>query len=573
LADHELLERFVQLRDETAFEAMVRRHGPTVFGVGRRILHDPEDAADVFQATFLVLARYAHRLGRRGSIGGWLYTVAYRLALKTKADNQRRRQPLPGAARATVVNPLDRLTARDLCGLLDEELQRLPESQRLPLLLCCVDGKARDEAARQLGWSLGQVKAGLERGRKTLVRRLERRGIAFSAGMLAASLSYCSTSVSVSPVLVAATTQAAMAFAAGQTAGSASAEVVSLASGMVKTILPSNFKLVLIASFTVGLLGLGAAGLRLLAHGHHALPPASDDKPAADREPQKLDQHGDPLPWSGLTRLGTTRLRHSDPVRNMAFQPGGKVLVTVGTDGTLAHWDVATGKELRRLVLSADRHDPVGGGSSAAGLTWGIGHAGGSVLSTVIAGDGTSLAVSGDGGFIRVLDAATAKQRCRIKLPREGIGDMVLSRDGARLAIVSGARILIWNATTGKLNGDLAESKDGKRDDGGPGRGSSSSLAFAPDGKTLARVEVKATPGKGGNGKPTNRAELTFIDAVTGQRVGPEIPAATVRFSWPSPVIYSQDGKLLAFDFLGPRPSSTPRTASSWRGGATASST
>ena len=98
LADHELLERFVQLRDETAFEAMVRRHGPTVFGVGRRILHDPEDAADVFQATFLVLARYAHRLGRRGSIGGWLYTVAYRLALKTKADNQRRRQPLPGAA-------------------------------------------------------------------------------------------------------------------------------------------------------------------------------------------------------------------------------------------------------------------------------------------------------------------------------------------------------------------------------------------------------------------------------------------------------------------------------------------
>ena len=112
LADGELLERFVRQREEGAFEALMRRHGPMVLGVGRRVLHDRDAAADIFRATFLVLARHACSLNRRGSVAGWLYTVAYRLALKAKAEVRRRHRVEAGAARARASDPLAELTAR-----------------------------------------------------------------------------------------------------------------------------------------------------------------------------------------------------------------------------------------------------------------------------------------------------------------------------------------------------------------------------------------------------------------------------------------------------------------------------
>src|SRR5262245_48884090 len=149
--DRHLLQRFAAARDEAAFELLVRRHGALVRGVCRRVLGNADDADDAFQATFLVLATKAASVDWRAGVGPWLYQVAYRLARKARARAARRRlqegqAPLPRPAAAP-----DDLTWRELRPLLDEELARLPQRYRAPLVLCYLEGKTRDEAAELLG--------------------------------------------------------------------------------------------------------------------------------------------------------------------------------------------------------------------------------------------------------------------------------------------------------------------------------------------------------------------------------------------------------------------------------------
>src|SRR5947209_3111409 len=176
-SDGVLLERFARHADEGAFAALVRRHGPLVWGVSRRVAQHEQDAEDVYQATFLLLARKAGAIRRAASLASWLYGVAYRLALRARGDAARRRQRearAPGPAPA--MGP-DELTWRELRAALDEELARLPEKYRAPLLLCYFDGLTQEEAARQLGWSRRAVKYRLECGRDRLRGRLARRGL------------------------------------------------------------------------------------------------------------------------------------------------------------------------------------------------------------------------------------------------------------------------------------------------------------------------------------------------------------------------------------------------------------
>src|SRR5919201_1718011 len=143
--DGELVRRFVAHHDEDAFTALVRRHGAMVLGVCRRVLRNEADAEDVFQATFLLLARKAASIRKPESVGCWLHGVACRLANKARAAARR---TLPEARQANETpGPLDVLTGRELCAVLDEELQRLPERNRAPLLLCYLAGKTKDEAA------------------------------------------------------------------------------------------------------------------------------------------------------------------------------------------------------------------------------------------------------------------------------------------------------------------------------------------------------------------------------------------------------------------------------------------
>jgi RNA polymerase sigma factor (sigma-70 family) len=137
LDDEILLARFTANRDEAAFAELVRRHGPLVRGVARRRLPDHHEADDVTQATFLALARQAGRLNRCRPLAGWLFTVAHRLACKAQARAARRPGP-PHDDIAVTADPLDALTARELVAALDDELARLPDRYRLPLVLCAL---------------------------------------------------------------------------------------------------------------------------------------------------------------------------------------------------------------------------------------------------------------------------------------------------------------------------------------------------------------------------------------------------------------------------------------------------
>src|SRR5262249_23252894 len=169
------LSRFLTARDRGAFEALVARHGPMVLRVCQHLLGNRQDAEDAFQATFLVLARKAANVRPPGALAGWLHGVAYRVALKARtAALRRRHQGLapnlePPDPRP---DPLLELTAREALRALEEEVQRLPEAYRLPVVLCCLHGATQEEAARQLGCTPGSVRGRLERGRARLHARL-----------------------------------------------------------------------------------------------------------------------------------------------------------------------------------------------------------------------------------------------------------------------------------------------------------------------------------------------------------------------------------------------------------------
>ncbi|OAI45212.1 hypothetical protein AYO44_13060 [Planctomycetaceae bacterium SCGC AG-212-F19] len=214
-ADHLLLDSFRSQQDEAAFASLVEKHGPLVLAVCRRVLHNEHDAEDVFQSTFLVLAKKAGSIRQHESLGGWLYRVAYHLALRVKARLVRRQEKEAEALPPDADDPAGDISWRELRGVLDEELARLPDKYRMPLVLCYLAGKTRDEAAEELGWSVGAVKGRLERGRDLLRARLERRGLTLSAALLGTMLASGQASAAVPATLLGATVKAAGAVASG----------------------------------------------------------------------------------------------------------------------------------------------------------------------------------------------------------------------------------------------------------------------------------------------------------------------------------------------------------------------
>ncbi|MGH7221773.1 MAG: RNA polymerase sigma factor [Gemmataceae bacterium] len=185
--DGELLRRYLERRDDAAFAALVRRHGQMVFSVCQSVLRQRQDAEDAFQATFLILARKAATIRGQDGLGGWLQRVAYRIALKARADQLRRQEREAKTARSGVVEPSsDELSWGELRAILHAELAALPERFRAPLVLCYLEGLTQEEAAHRLGWTAASVKGRLQRGREKLRRRLERRGVALTAALAAA---------------------------------------------------------------------------------------------------------------------------------------------------------------------------------------------------------------------------------------------------------------------------------------------------------------------------------------------------------------------------------------------------
>jgi len=171
LPDHQLLERFVLHQEESAFAALLQRHGPMVLSVCQSVLHNLHDAEDAFQAAFLLLAQKAGSIHRREAVSGWLYRVAYHLAVRAQADAARRRVLEKRAVTLLPMDPVLDLSLREVRALLFEEVEGLPEKLRAPLVLCGLEEKSLDETARLLGWARGAVKGRLQRARELLRTR------------------------------------------------------------------------------------------------------------------------------------------------------------------------------------------------------------------------------------------------------------------------------------------------------------------------------------------------------------------------------------------------------------------
>ena len=265
--DGELLDRFLAQHEDAAFAALVRRHGPMVLAVGRRILGDAHAAEDVFQATFLVLIRRARSIWKRKPLAGWLYAVARRIALRVRAQAaaqrilERRSQPM------LVSQPLDELTWQELRGVLDEEIGALPEKYRATVVLCHLEGLSLERAAQQLGWSKSSLAKRLTKARSLLRGRLVRRGITLSAGALATVLSEKMAGAALGAMLTINLVKAAKCCVAGKTVAAGCVSAAAMAADQaVKTMVGSGVKLaILMMALSTVVIGGALAGYRAWA--------------------------------------------------------------------------------------------------------------------------------------------------------------------------------------------------------------------------------------------------------------------------------------------------------------------
>ena len=315
MGDGQLLGLFVAGRDEAAFAALVRRHGPMVLGVCRRVIGDPHLAEDAFQATFLVLARRAATVRPRHLVGHWLYGVAYRTALKARGVASRRmaKEKQVDAMPHPPVSP-DEAWA-DLQPVLDAELARLPEKYRIPVVLCDLGGRSQREVAREMGLPPATLANRLAAARRLLATRLTQRGVALSGGAVAAALGWHAATLAVPPALAASTVKAACAAAAGTAVG-LPAPVVQLSDGVLRMFVLNKLKAVTSCVVT-GLAIL--AGLGLVAGSTVWAGP--DEKPAKPATPasspvaKPADPHRPPPDDLLFLRRTSLDLRGTLPTR------------------------------------------------------------------------------------------------------------------------------------------------------------------------------------------------------------------------------------------------------------------
>jgi RNA polymerase sigma factor (sigma-70 family) len=292
-SDAELLQHFIEQREESAFAALLERHGGLVMSVCRRVLPRAQDAEDAFQATFLALLRHARSIRHTEAVGSWLYRVAHRIALKAGTDMARRSLRERQSGKVEQVSAPPEPALRELQDLVDEEVRRLPEKYRAPFVLCCLEGKTRTEAARELGWKEGTVAGRLAEARSRLRQRLARRGVALSVALAVAALTP-GAEAALSRTVRDATLRAALQCAAGSTSGGAiSASVAALVQGATRTMWTTKTK-----TATAVLVVLGALAAGVLTHcalaAREAGSPAGAAMPGADEKVPPAGKAEDP---------------------------------------------------------------------------------------------------------------------------------------------------------------------------------------------------------------------------------------------------------------------------------------
>jgi RNA polymerase sigma factor (sigma-70 family) len=559
--DCELLLRFLRAGDDQAFAALLRRHGSMVWSACRRALPCVSDAEDVFQATFLLLARKAATLRDHDAVGSWLYGVAYRLALRTRsaqarrADREARTPPRPPP------DPLAEISLRETQQCFDEAVARLPEKCRAVLVLCCLEGLTQEEAARHLGCSRSTLRRRLEEGRARLRKQLVRHGLTLSAALLASTMAP-RAGAALPPGLAAAVLRgAAGGPVAGRVAGLA-AQGAALLAGKLRGAAVLVLVLAATIAGTAGIAWFCVAGRRAHEPVPSAPPPPA---PAGEKTRVRLDRFDDPLPDGAVARIGTTRFRHGDHIHSLAFTADGKRLLSYGADGVRV-WDAATGRELRhlaaepgsrflsagcspdgKLVATTQCADP--GMLKACPVTlwdlatgkkvkelgnaiyWGI----------CFAPDGRLLAASRYDQVVETWDVAAGKQLASWQAHegRNRAPFLAFTEDGKTLMTASADKaVRFWEPTTGKKLGGIegVVNSDG-------------SLALSPDGKRIASVEQKESPpGVIGGEVPLSRVRI--LDVADGKVLRQvEAPARKLPFGQVNAVrhvAHSPDGKTLA---------------------------
>ncbi|HJZ54283.1 MAG TPA: sigma-70 family RNA polymerase sigma factor, partial [Gemmataceae bacterium] len=508
--DRALLAAFAAGRDPGALAELLRRHARAV----RRVAADlcPAAADDVAQATFVLLVERSAELAGRESAAGWLFEVTRRLALKARAAAARRaRHEAHASPPPPLAEPLDELTFREVRAIVAEELARLPERLRVPLVLSYWEGATHAEIADRLRCSLSTAKRRLEAARERLGARLARRGFT-GAGVLAALTALAPAEVTARAPLPESLTALAAAGATGARSA-VSAGAAELLHGTVRSA-PTKFLAVAACVLVLGAglsFGIGASAPPVRPPETPA--PATFVRAPTREPPVRFDAAGDPIPLGAVARFGTVRLRHAEKLTTVVALPDGKTVASGSTDGTIRFWDVATGKELRRfpgkqIALSPD------------GKTW---------ASWSFCWHSDRL-----DGKIRLWDLATGEQ-LRVFTRSSGTWVVTFSPDGKVLAAGGDSRegvnqITLWEVATGK---ELPAPRMGEA-----GYDSVGHLDFSPNGKLLATAKF------GWSHRPD---ESTHIwDLATGKEVQGFDVVTKGSSSVRSLLVFSPDGKTVA---------------------------
>jgi RNA polymerase sigma factor (sigma-70 family) len=526
VTDAELLGRFTRQRDADAFGQLLERYAPLVWGVCRRILYRESDCEDAFQAVFLALVRRPNAVDSSQALGAWLHTVAVRVAHRTLTQSRRQQPKAILPEPATRGDVADDVGSRELLRIVDEEIERLPAAVRAPLILCCLEGRTRDEAAAVLGCSVAAVKGRLERGRDLLRWRLQRRGLSLPAALLVLGL----TTERVRADLWTKTMQSAL--------HTPTPTMVALADAVTPAATISKGKLLFVALVLVSS-AAGAIGSLLTEKPPPINSPSQTQVVASERKnetPQvRRDRYGEPLPKDALARLGTVRWRHGVLVFALAYSPDGKMIATTGLGRALVLWDAATGKPIRvfpssgqprRVAFSPD--GKMIATSQRTGQLWDV--ASGrmlrelkSIQSTVyalaFAPDGKTLATTNSDEAIHLWDPTSGEEIRRIDCKQGAVNTIAFAPDGKLLA--SGGcdgTICLWDAATGKDTCRITTLKK-----------MIASIVFSPDGKQLAAGCNEDSP--------------RLWDVATGREVRAFGDDKEDAFA---PLAFSPDGKLLA---------------------------